>query len=182
VIRRCGFIQNPRLDAAEEFILRDLKFLMRLLVNRPKCYWIWLLEESKPRLPTDRQQALSRQELELVTKMLAKDCQNFHGWTYRRFVIEQLESLGYVPNHSDHDIDKGTMPDSSSLIEQEFNYTSNIIRSDLSNYPAWHYRSKLIPALLSSRKATEEERGRFLENGKSPLILTISTTIALADK
>ena len=93
----------------------------------------------------------------LVGKMLTLDSRNFHGWGYRRTVIAALESS--KPESSNDG-------DGESLTEREFEYTTRMIRSNLSNFSAWHNRSKLIPRLLSERKADGGARKRFLDEGR----------------
>jgi geranylgeranyl transferase type-2 subunit alpha len=82
--------------------------------------------------------------------MLTRDERNFHGWGYRRHVVAQLEML--IP------------PGQLSLVEQEFAYTSKMIKAKLQNFSALHYRSKLIPRLLNERKASGEVRRALLES------------------
>ena len=59
-----------------------------------------------------------------------------------------------------------------SLVEQEFEYTTKMISTDLSNFSAWHNRSKLIPRLLEERGADRDARRKMLEKrarrGTSP--------------
>lgn len=55
------------------------------------------------------------------------------------------------------------------MAEGEFKYTTDKIHADLSNFSAWHCRSRLILRMLDERKATDEERRKFLEDGTSPL-------------
>jgi len=85
-------------------------------------------------------------ELALVGKMLALDSRNFHGWGYRRTVVEAIERLGDI-----------------SMAEKEFEYTTKMIKTNLSNFSAWHYRSQLIPRLLNERNARREARAKFLD-------------------
>ena len=78
--------------------------------------------------------------------MLALDSRNFHGWGYRRNVVAEMERLS-----------------GDSMVEREFEYTSKMIRTDLSNFSAWHCRSRLIPRLLEERGAGSEERRKLLD-------------------
>lgn len=82
--------------------------------------------------------------------MLTRDERNFHGWGYRRHVVTQLERL--------------ILPGQPSLVEQEFAYTSKMIKAKLQNFSALHYRSKLIPRLLVERNADGEARRAMLES------------------
>lgn len=84
--------------------------------------------------------------------MLAKDQRNFHAWGYRRWVVSQLE---------------GPELGGGSMVESEFQYTTDKIHANLSNFSAWHNRSQLILRLLSERGASDEERRKFLESGKA---------------
>ncbi|KAL9600968.1 MAG: hypothetical protein Q9179_003021 [Wetmoreana sp. 5 TL-2023] len=84
--------------------------------------------------------------------MLSLDSRNFHGWGYRRNVIAALEELSVEAD-----------PSIASMTENEFEYTTRMIESNLSNFSAWHRRSKLIPKLLEERNASHTERRTFLD-------------------
>ena len=138
-------------------IKEDLQFLIPLLKQFPKCYWIWnhrswLLATATEHLPSTSALALWQGELGLVGKMLALDSRNFHGWTYRREVVKQIEELS-----------------GKSMVEKEYEYTTKMIQTDLSNFSAWHNRSQLIPRLLAEREASSADR-RLLFNGEIELI------------
>lgn len=133
-------------------IKEDLQFLIPLLKQFPKCYWIWnhrswLLSTATSHLPTSTTAQLWQAESGLVSKMLALDSRNFHGWGYRRTVVAEIERLS-----------------GQSTAESEFEYTTKMIQTNLSNFSAWHYRSQLIPRLLSERDAGSEERTKFLDD------------------
>jgi geranylgeranyl transferase type-2 subunit alpha len=128
------------------------------MVEYPKCYWIWnyrlwLLNEANKRLEVQVAREFWTRELGLVGKMLTRDSRNFHGWSYRRGVVAQLES---------------SKLQGKSMVESEFEYTTKMVKAHLSNFSAWHYRSKLIPRLLTERGASDAERRKFLDNGPSP--------------
>jgi len=138
-----------------DLIKADLEFIFPLMVEFPKCYWIWnyrlwLLKEGNKRLNPDVARELWTRELVLVGKMLTRDSRNFHGWGYRRTVASQLESSAL----------RG-----KSIVESEFEYTTKMIRASLGNFSAWHHRSKLIPRLLDERHASDDARRQFLEDG-----------------
>jgi geranylgeranyl transferase type-2 subunit alpha len=138
----------------QEIIVNDLKLIFPLLILYPKCYWIWnyrmwLLEQAQDHLAQTVVRQIWQEELELVGKMLSRDERNFHGWSYRRHVVSQLEGL--------------MGPDEGSLVEQEFAYTSKMIKAKLQNFSALHNRSQLLPRLLEERKADGSARRRMLE-------------------
>ncbi|KAK4118698.1 protein prenylyltransferase [Parathielavia appendiculata] len=131
----------------------ELAFTIPLLLESPKCYWIWsyrlwILQQAIARLRPALARTVWEEELGLASKMLGKDRRNFHAWGYRRHVVGQLESRSLQ---------------GSSMVEAEFAYTDRMIKSDLSNFSAWHSRSRLIPRLLEERAADEAARRAFLD-------------------
>jgi geranylgeranyl transferase type-2 subunit alpha len=86
-----------------------------------------------------------------VGKMLTRDSRNFHGWGYRRTVVARLESKAL---------------NGSSMAQTEFDYTTRMIGLNLSNFSAWHNRTKLIQSILNEKAATDEERRQMLDGGK----------------
>ena len=96
-----------------------------------------------------------------MSKMLTKDRRNFHAWVYRRHVVAALESRAL---------------EGRSMAEPEFEYTTRMIRVDLSNFSAWHNRTQLIPRLLEERGADDAARQKFLDDGTSGqyMILTLA--------
>lgn len=143
-----------------ELIQRDLEFLFPIMIKFPKCYWLWnyrgwLLQQANMRLPVDIARELWARELVLVSKMLVKDSRNFHGWGYRRHVVEALESSAL---------------NGKSMVESEFEYTTRMVHAPngLSNFSAWHRRSRLIPRLLDERKVDDIARRQFLDDGREP--------------
>ncbi|CUS09800.1 unnamed protein product [Tuber aestivum] len=162
---RAAYTSKATLHLKEE-----LAFLLPLLSSFPKCYWIWnhrlwTLQRATEILPADKADIFWQEELGLVGLMLRRDVRNFHGWMYRRFVISNIES----PRQKNVPGDEVENPSSmdTSLVEQEFAYTTKMVQGvgGMSNYSAWHNRSKLIPRLLSERKCGKQERMDFLEDG-----------------
>jgi geranylgeranyl transferase type-2 subunit alpha len=140
-------------------IKEDLQFLIPLIKQYPKCYWIWnhrswLLATATEHLPAKTALQLWQGELALDGKMLALDSRNFHAWDYRRKIVSELERLG-----------------NKSMVEPEFEYTTKMIQSNLSNFSAWHNRSQLIPRLLEERNASTEDRKKLFD-GEFELITT----------
>lgn len=144
-------------------IRSDLGFLVPLLREFPKCYWIWnyrlwLLEQSTHLLPQIIARELWQEELGLVAKMLTRDGRNFHGWGYRRTVVERLEDARLAPDGYEGAGGK-------SMVEEEFAYTRRMIGTNLSNFSAWHYRTTLIPRLLDERGARGKARRDLIAGG-----------------
>ncbi|KAF2142238.1 uncharacterized protein K452DRAFT_318518 [Aplosporella prunicola CBS 121167] len=152
---------SPGQQIILDYIVNDLRFLVPLLLKFPKCYWIWnhrlwLLEQSTGQLPASHARRLWQEELGLVGKMLNRDSRNFHGWSYRRIVVAHLEQLPAA------ETDQEAERSGTSMTEPEFAYTTKMINTNLSNFSAWHNRSKLIPRLLAERNADESARRAFL--------------------
>ena len=146
-------------DASVDIISDELSFLLPLMRKYPKCYWIWnyrlwLLEQSTHYLLVISGRQLWQQELALASKMLSLDSRNFHGWGYRRTVVNALESPELQSDGP-----------ANTLTEQEFDYTTKMINTNLSNFSAWHTRSKLIPKVLTEKQADKVARREFLDEG-----------------
>lgn len=145
--------EEQRQSQVLDIIQLDLQFLFPLLLKFPKCYWIWnhrlwLLDQSTILLPREKSLPLWQHELGLVGQMLTRDSRNFHGWGYRRTVIQNLETLN-----------------DASMARKEFDYTTKMISANLSNFSAWHNRSKLILRMLDEQQASDEERKKMLDEG-----------------
>lgn len=146
-----------------DIINLDLQFLFPLLLQYPKCYWIWnhrlwLLEQGSRLLPVQKARSLWEDELKLVSKMLTRDSRNFHGWGYRRTVVDKLES----PSLNGKSMSRG-----------EYEYTTKMIGQNLSNFSAWHNRSRLILQILEEEHASADERRKMLDDGTMDLSFTI---------
>ncbi|KAH6640050.1 hypothetical protein BKA67DRAFT_665419 [Truncatella angustata] len=145
--------QRPETKNDADVLQSELQFTIPLLLEFPKCYWIWnhrsyILHLCISHLPVAQARQVWTAELGLVSKMLSKDPRNFHAWSYRRKVVAKLESEEL----------QGT-----SMAEAEFAYTRQKIGENLSNFSAWHNRSQLILKVLAERGADDEARKRLLE-------------------
>ncbi|CEJ81293.1 hypothetical protein VHEMI01429 [[Torrubiella] hemipterigena] len=131
----------------------ELMFTVPLLMEHPKCYWIWnyrmwMLDQATNLLPTSISKTVWVEELALISKMLSRDERNYHAWAYRRFVVSQLE----LPLFG-----------GESMAESEFEYTTKRLQSNFSNFSAWHNRSELIPKLVKLRSLDTTARKEFLD-------------------
>jgi len=135
-------------------IVDDLAMTMASLRTHPKVYWIWNHRrwclENVPNGPgvegTDEFSGWRRgtweKEMSVVEKMLDADPRNFHAWNYRRYILAKMPVA---------------RPEKSELA-----YTTRKIESSMSNFSAWHQRSKALTLLwtrgeLDVAKSREEE-------------------------
>lgn len=121
------------LKSRHEFLVIELEFILKRLKRSPKSYWIW-----NHRIWCLKLDKLSNWNLEiqLIDNFLQVDSRNYHVWSYRRFIINCMKN--------DENVEE-----SNELIDfDEFKYTSKMINRDISNYSAWHNRSKLIEKLF----------------------------------
>lgn len=125
----------------------DLKLVMMLLKRFPKCYWIW--NHRKWCLYYLGDEANWEFELSIVSKLLSLDQRNFHGWQYRRFVVENME-----PRCKDK-------AEEFKLNLSEYDYTTSKINNNISNFSAWHNRSKLIPKTYKLSNDNEWYRSSY---------------------
>ena len=149
----------------EHIISDDLQFLVPLLVEYPKCYWIWnhrrwLLQQVPLYLSAESSKAFWTAEFGLVSKMLLRDNRNFHGWGYRRKVVQALENLDPSLPFSER-----------SMVKSELDYTTRMIKAKLENFSAWHTRSRLIPRMLHENGASDAERKAMLDKGADSLFI-----------
>ncbi|KAI5787629.1 hypothetical protein DFH27DRAFT_574124 [Peziza echinospora] len=159
---------GPTPQLLHSTIQQELAHLFPILKSHPKCYALWNhrrwlldLPQTLKLEPEGGSAALWETELMLTTHMLARDSRNFHGWTYRRIVVEEIE--------------RRNNGETGDLTEKEFAYTTAMITANMSNFSAWHSRSKLIGRLLKKRGAGKQDRMDFLEDELSLLKKAILT-------
>lgn len=116
----------------------ELLLTMMLLKGYPKVYWIWNHRlwclENYPSSDARKWQT----ELLMVGKVLDKDARNFHGWHYRRIVIQNLEKVT-----------------GQSLNTEQFDFTTKKVNENISNFSAWHQRATLIPEMIEQGQIRE---------------------------
>ncbi|EEQ42765.1 conserved hypothetical protein, partial [Candida albicans WO-1] len=150
----------------EDILNQDLNFVLVQLKKFPKCYWIWnhrrwlLFELVK------LGKVNWKYEFGVVSKLLDLDQRNFHGWHYRRFVVENMELE--------------CKNDTTLILKinlDEFNYTTLKIQKDFSNFSAWHNRTKLIPKIYNLIQQQQQKDGKIfgdlpgIELFQNPILL-----------
>ncbi|KAF2748993.1 geranylgeranyl transferas-like protein type II alpha subunit [Sporormia fimetaria CBS 119925] len=163
-------------SGGEDLLLDDLQLTFSLLRKYPKCYWIWnhrnwILRTAEKSTDLDRAHHLWSGELQLVGKMLQADSRNFHAWDYRRFVVAQLERLDSSRISASEQVD----PTVVKWLESEFEYTTKMIKTNLSNFSAWHNRGRIIPLLLSRQGADDRTRRHLLDEELKLISTAINT-------
>ena len=82
----------------------------------------------------------------MVSKLLDLDQRNFHGWHYRRFVVENMELE--------------CKNDTTLILKinlDEFNYTTLKFKR-FSEFSAWHNRTKLIPKIYNLIQQQQQQQ------------------------
>ncbi|KAI8069171.1 hypothetical protein BC940DRAFT_366633 [Gongronella butleri] len=139
--------QKEQKEHDQKVFLQELELFMQLIRINPKSYWLWNHRlwclRTMPRPSWEG-------ELHLVNKMLTMDARNFHGWTYRRVVVEHLRQL------------TGNAKEDYAIVQQEYDFTTQKINQSFSNYSAWHQRSKLLPEIVADM--SEDEKNDVARN------------------
>ncbi|KAG7661288.1 BET4 [[Candida] subhashii] len=128
------------IDTYAQVLTDDLQFVLSQLKKYPKCYWIWNHRSWCLFELVEIDRVSWAYEFGVVSKLLEMDQRNFHGWQYRRFVVENIEREAI----------KKTEPGKGNIALlkinlDEFAYTTSKVQKDFSNFSAWHNRAKLIP-------------------------------------
>lgn len=132
-----------------EYLEDDLKLILALLKRFPKCYWIWHHRRWCLFELFDLGKVNWKYEFAVVSKLLELDSRNYHGWHYRRFVVENIERQAIRDVQTKAEGLREAQDLALLAINvDEFNYTTAKINNNISNFSAWHNRSKLIPKLL----------------------------------
>lgn len=97
----------------------ELSFTMECLKKNEKSYSVW---QHRIWILSKMPQSEYDNEIKLCNSFLAKDERNFHCWDHRSY-ISNIAQLG---------------------IKDEFDFTTDKITKNFSNFSAWHRRHKLL--------------------------------------
>jgi len=128
--REALLIHSEKINEDPNTVWKDeLTFTIDCLKRNEKSYsvWqhrIWVLSK----MPKSEYEA----EIMLCNSFLTKDERNFHCWDYRSYISDIAQTD----------------------IEREFEFTTEKIRANFSNFSAWHRRHKL---LLKGLSMSEDE-------------------------
>ncbi|XP_063838687.1 geranylgeranyl transferase type-2 subunit alpha [Ostrinia nubilalis] len=154
-IRREIFTIFVKDDAMQEELSSmfdaELQLTEYCLKINPKSYGAWHQREW---VLTTRSDPNWAQELAVCNKYLKFDERNFHTWDYRRFVVSKCKPP----------------------LKDEFDFTTEKLHDNFSNYSAWHYRSKMLVALYP-----DLEGGRPIEDSHHKHELKMVQSAAFTD-
>lgn len=104
----------------------ELDFTVDCLRKNEKSYSVW---QHRIWILAQLPQSKYDEEILLCNSLLAKDERNFHCWDYRNYICDIAQED----------------------LEKELDFTTDKIRSNFSNFSAWHRRHKLLLRALALR-------------------------------
>lgn len=138
-----SLLEQGALDR-KQVLNQDLRLTMAQLKMYPKCYWIWNHRTWCLQQLQLHGEANWDFELAIVLKLLEMDSRNFHGWHYRRYVVHNMESNAVA---SAKTADEKLLAE-LALSLTEFGYTTSKINKNISNFSAWHNRTKIMAKIF----------------------------------
>ncbi|KAI8385104.1 Protein prenyltransferases alpha subunit repeat profile [Nakaseomyces glabratus] len=141
---RRDIIVDLREKLEPKFWEDELMFVMAQLKRFPKVYWIWNHRLWTLQNYPGASVKIWGRELVIVNKLLDADARNYHGWHYRRIVVSHMQKM------TGNDMNK-----------EELEYATTMIKSNISNFSAWHQRVQLIQKMLEKNEI--EDKTLFIE-------------------
>lgn len=124
-------------DISKDVVAEELSLSTEAIKKNSKCYGAWYHRvwlNARFEVDVDA-------ELALCKEFLTYDQRNFHCWNYRRHLV----SVAGVPHAT------------------EFEFSTEKISENFSNYSAFHHRSVFIKSLVSATNTQEENQTIFEE-------------------
>ena len=113
----------------EELIKEEFEFGVAAIKVNPKSYGAWYHRKWLiTKLHDFGVHFGLAAEIKLCSKLLDLDSRNFHCWNYRWFLFQTF----------------------NVSVQEEFDFTTQMIYKNFSNYSAWHRRSLLFPMLVDN--------------------------------
>jgi geranylgeranyl transferase type-2 subunit alpha len=151
----------------------ELSLTRKCLERNPKAYGAWF-HRKWCILKAGREEVVLKKELGLCAVFLNLDERNFHCWNYRRFIVgcllgsrageivlsdDQVLFGRQVGGSIEEDKSGGVVDETKvlSLLESEFDFTTEKIEQNFSNGSAFHYRSKLLTHISKAKFSLENE-------------------------
>ena len=157
---------------------RERALTTTALKQNPKAYgaWFhrkWILQKFRPSA------TILEEELGLTSTFLKADERNFHCWNYRRFVVACLGNswdgewtvvglqqdgesnkplMGQQVVEPSKQVSSCKLTIPAHLIASEFEFTTDKITQNFSNFSAFHYRSQLLDLAHASAVGNDEFR------------------------
>ncbi|KAA8648769.1 Rab geranylgeranyltransferase BET4 [Aspergillus tanneri] len=170
--------------AEHEYTLETLQKISELLGRNPEYYTVWnyrrqvLRHEFSRALSNDSEESAADQitawikkDLQFLIPLLRSFPKCYWIWNYRLWLLDEARRLLPLPVVRRlweeelallHLTSKET--GKASRTQEEFEYAKKMIGANLSNFSAWHYRTKLIQRLLNEQSATDDERRKMLDD------------------
>jgi geranylgeranyl transferase type-2 subunit alpha len=139
------------IEDKEKFIISELKLLLKLLTKNQKSFPLWFHRQwcivkgiELNGKAFEKEDSILKNELKLCAELLVQDGRNFHCWNYKAWLLElERENINKMFNEPEKR-EKALR----EMFEREYNYTTQLISKDFSNYSTWYYRSKMLPYLF----------------------------------
>mmetsp|Transcript_32578 Transcript_32578/g.60868 ORF Transcript_32578/g.60868 Transcript_32578/m.60868 type:complete len:302 (+) Transcript_32578:230-1135(+) len=125
-------------DSSKDVVAVELALSTEAIKKNSKSYGAWYHRV----WIVDRFEVNVNAELALCTEFLTYDQRNFHCWNYRRYLVSMASSVTHA---------------------SEFQFSTDKISENFSNYSAFHHRSVYIESLVSAADTVEKNQ----ENNQS---------------
>lgn len=172
--RRRKLLLSSGDDSSTINIDKELSLTQACLERNPKAYGAWFHRKWILWRYCAANTPLLQHELVLCALFLLKDERNFHCWNFRKCVVGLLlgesldgswnsEESGATPtmgaqvvvtSKSTTDATKESSVDQDAIIQAEWDFTSQKIQQNFSNYSAVSYRSQLLSLRLQKSGST----------------------------